>query len=153
MANTNAASRVDPFRNYLFRVEIDGIQTAAFSEATIPNSTTDSVEYREGTDPNYSRKLGGLTKFGDLTLKKGLTVSLELYNWYQLIENSGPDASGGRKNISLMLMDSSGNITARWNILNAWPTGYEASGMNASGNEVEVETFTITLEKMERVQV
>ncbi len=145
----DASQRTDPFRNYLFRVEIDGIQTAAFSEATVPNASTDVVEYREGTDPSYFRKLGGLSKFGDLTLKKGLTVSLDLYEWYHVVETSGPDA--GRKNISLMLTDSAGNVTARWNILNAWPIGYEASGMNASSNEVEIETFTVTLEKMERV--
>ena len=69
-------ARNDPFRNYRFRVEVDGLQTAAFSEATIPDSTTDVAEYREGTDPTTSRKLSGMTKYGNITLKKGLTDSI-----------------------------------------------------------------------------
>ena len=54
------ADRTDPYRNFRFRVELDGIQSAAFSEATIPDSTTDPVDYREGTDPTHQKKLSQL---------------------------------------------------------------------------------------------
>ncbi len=53
-------ARTDPYRNFRFRVEIDGIQTASFSEATIPDTTTDTVDYREGTDLPHQKKLSGL---------------------------------------------------------------------------------------------
>lgn len=66
-----AAERNDPYRNFRFKVEIDGISIASFAEAKIPDSTTDSVDYREGLDSPYSRKLSGLTKYGSLTLTRG----------------------------------------------------------------------------------
>lgn len=62
--------RLDPYRNYRFRIVIDGIQTAAFADATIPDTSTEAVDYREGIDAPHARKLSGLTKFGNITLKK-----------------------------------------------------------------------------------
>ncbi len=141
--------RTDPFRNFRFRVEIDGIQTAAFSEATIPDSTTDSIEYREGTDPTTQRKLSGLTKYGNVTLKKGLTDSLELHDWRKQVEQKG--AAGARKNISLILIDEEGNDKARWDIGEAWPTKYDPSDFSAKGNEVIIETLEIVHEGVTRV--
>ncbi len=44
--------RNDPYRNFRYRVEIDGIQQAGFSEATVPDTTVEPVEYREGIEPN-----------------------------------------------------------------------------------------------------
>ncbi len=141
--------RTDPYRNYRFRVEIDDIVTAAFSDATIPDSTTDSVDYREGTDASNLRKLSGLTKFGNITLKKGLTDSMDLYDWKKQVEETG--ASKARKNISLILIDEEGNDKARWDIAEAWPTKYDASDFNAKGNEVVVESLEIVHEGVKRV--
>ncbi|MFV1950666.1 MAG: phage tail protein [Nitrospinota bacterium] len=144
-----AGERNDPYRNFRFRVEIDGIQTAAFADATIPDSTTDSVDYREGTDPTHQRKLSGLTKYGGITLKKGLTDSMELYNWKKQIEQTG--AAKARKNISLILIDEEGNDKARWDIVEAWPTKYDSSDFSAKGNEVVIETLEIVHEGITRV--
>jgi len=141
--------RIDPYRNFKFRVEIDGIQTAAFSEATIPDSTTDSVDYREGTDAPVQRKLSGLTKYGNITLKKGLTDSMELYEWRKQVEQSG--ASKARKNMSLILIDEEGNDKARWDIVEAWPTKYDPSDFSAKGNEVVIETLEVVHEGITRV--
>jgi phage tail-like protein len=68
-------------------VEIDGIQQAGFGEATIPDSTSDIIEYREGTDTVLNnRKLSGITKHGNLVLKWGITESMDLYNWRKMVE-------------------------------------------------------------------
>ncbi|MDF2867644.1 MAG: phage tail protein [Gammaproteobacteria bacterium] len=147
-----AIQRIDPYRNFKFRIEIDGIQTVAFSEASIPSSTTEVVKYREGTDPNFSRKLGGLVDYGSVSLRKGLTDSLELYNWRKLVEDKGPGAIGARKNISLILLNEEGEDSARWDLFNAWPSKYEASGFNASSNDVMIETFEVVIENMTRVK-
>lgn len=141
--------RVDPYRNFKFRVEIDGIQTAAFSEATIPDSSTDPVEYREGTDAPTQKKLSGLVKYGNITLKKGLTDSMDLYEWRKLVEQKG--AGGARKNISLVLIDEEGNDKARWNVAEAWPTKYDPSDFNAKSNEVVIESLEIVHEGVLRV--
>lgn len=141
--------RIDPYRNSRFKVEIDGIQVASFSEATVPDSTTDPVEYREGLDPTTQRKLSGLTKYGNVTLKKGLTDSTDIYQWRKQIELIG--AASARKNISLTLIDEEGNAKARWDIIEAWPTKYDPSDFNAKGSEVLIETLEIVHEGITRV--
>jgi phage tail-like protein len=73
MAN---GQRNDPYRSFNFRVDIDGLESAAFSEVSGLTAEGDSVDYREGTDAtNTVRKLIGLRKFGTLTLKRGYTTN------------------------------------------------------------------------------
>ncbi len=143
------ADRVDPYRNFRFRVEVDGILSAAFSEATVPDTTTDAVDYREGTDPTHQRKLSGLTKFGNITLKKGITTDLDLYKWHKSVEETG--ALNARQNISLILVDEEGKDASRWDIVQAWPTKYDPSDFSAKGNEVLIETLEIVHEGITRV--
>lgn len=139
-----------PYRGFKFSVEIAGIQVAAFSEATVPDISVETVDYREGSDPTYKRKLSGLTSYGSLSLKKGLTDSMDLYNWFILVTEKGSDGSKVQKNISLILMDASGEEKVRWNIINAWPTKYESSGLNAGSSEVMIETLELTLDYITR---
>ncbi|MEK3836608.1 MULTISPECIES: phage tail protein [unclassified Paenibacillus] len=142
--------RLDPYRNYRFRIVIDGIQTAAFADATIPDTSTEAVDYREGIDAPHARKLSGLTKFGNITLKKGLTDSLELYNWRKSIEDKG--ALKNRKSLSIILVDEEGNDKAQWDILEAWPIKYDVSALSAKGNEVSVESMELVHEGVRRVK-
>ncbi len=142
--------RNDPYRNFRFRVEIEGIQIASFAEATIPDTTTDPVEYREGTDLPHQRKLSGLNKYGNITLKKGLTDSMDLHDWKKTVEDSG--AIKARKSISLILIDEEGNDKSRWDIVSAWPTKYSPSGFNAKSNEVVIETLEIVHEGIKRTK-
>ncbi len=142
--------RKDPYRNFRFRVEIDGIGIASFADATIPDSTTSPVDYREGTDPVHNRKLSGQTTYGNVTLKWGLTDSMDLYNWRQQVIDKG--ALGARKNLSLVLIDEAGDDKARWNVLDAWPTKYDCSDFSAKGNEVMIENLDLVCEEVVRVQ-
>lgn len=143
------AERKDPFRNFRFRVEIDGLHVAAFSEATIADSSTDVVDYREGTDPPYQRQLSGLVKYGTISLKRGLTDSRELYEWRKLVEDKG--AGAARKSMSVILMDEAGGDQVRWNFVEAWPSKYSGSEFNAKGNDVVIENIEIVHEGMIRV--
>jgi phage tail-like protein len=140
--------RNDPYRNFRFKVAIDNIQIAGFADATIPDSSTDSVDYREGTDPPHQRKLSALTKYGNITLKKGLTDSMDLYNWRMQVEQKG--ALSNRKSLSLILIDEEGNEKAQWDIVEAWPTKYSPSGFSAKGNEVVIETLELVHEGVTR---
>jgi phage tail-like protein len=142
--------RNDPYRNFRFKVQIEGIQIASFADATIPDSTTEAVPYREGTDPTHERKLSGLTKYGTITLKKGLTDSMELYNWKKQVEDSG--AIKARKSMSLILIDEEGNEKSQWDIQDAWPTKYDSSDFSAKANEVIIETFEIVHEGVKRTK-
>lgn len=141
-------ARNDPYRSFRFRVEIDGLTTASFAEATIPDTSQDVTEYREGTDSPTQRKLSGLVKYGNITLKKGLTDSMEISDWRKTVEDSG--AVKARKNISLVLIDEEGNDKARWDIREAWPTKYDPSDFNAKSNDVIIETLELVHEGITR---
>lgn len=140
-------ARKDPFRNFRFRVEIDGITQAGFSEVTGFDATIEPVEYREGTDPKHVRKLNGMVKYGNITLKWGITDSMEIYDWFY----SCAEGYAERKNIAITAIDEAGNDKARWEIVNAWPTKYDPPDFNAKGNEIAIESLEIVHEGMKRV--
>lgn len=105
--------RVDPYRNFNFLVEIDGITQAGFSDCTGFSSSTDPIEYREGGMNTTVHKLPGMTKHTNITLKRGLTDSKELYQWYR-------DVVAGkvqRKNGSIVVLDVDGTEKVRWNFV------------------------------------
>jgi phage tail-like protein len=145
--------RNDPYRNFRYRLEIDGITQAGFSEATVPDTTVDVIEYREGNEPNPAtvRKLTGLTKYGNLSLKWGITDSMELYNWHKDVTLGKIESDKLRKNISVIVIDEEGNDKSRWNFVQAWPTKYDAPDLTAKGNDVSIETLENVHEGMERV--
>src|SRR5262245_16828142 len=108
----------DPYRNFNFRVEIDGITQAGFSECTGFEMSTDPIEYREGGDNTTVRKLPGATKYGNIVLKWGLTDSKELYNWYRDVVNGKIQRRTG----SIIIYDIDKTTEkARWNFIKGWP--------------------------------
>ncbi len=148
-AQKNATNqRKDPYGNYRFRVEISGVVQANFSEVIIPESASEVIEHREGTNPTSVSKQAGLVNYGSLVLKWGLTASMELYNWRKMVEQG--KLSQSRRNVSVVLIDEEGNDAARWDFSNAWPSKYKAPDLNAKGNEVAIETIEIVFESMQR---
>src|SRR2546422_4771958 len=127
------AARKDPYRNHRFLVEIEGITQGGFREVTIPDSAQDPVEYREGNEPPTVRKLPGLIKYGAVSLKWGITDSLDLYNWRKLVEQG--KMKDARKNVTIVLIDEEGNQQSRWEFSNAWPTKYDAPDLNATASD------------------
>lgn len=144
------SQRRDPFGNYRFRVEINGLTQASFSEVSIPQSANEVIEHREGADPTNVRKQAGLLTHGNLILKWGLTASMELYNWRKLVEQG--NVSSARRNIAVTLIDEEGNDAARWEFTDAWPSKYKAPDLNAKGNDIAIETLEIVFESMKRVK-
>src|SRR5262249_61796983 len=78
-------TRVDPYRGFNFLVEIDGITQGGFQEVSGLDASTASIDYREGTDPNHSRRLTGLNSYSAITLNRGITDSDELWKWRQTV--------------------------------------------------------------------
>lgn len=147
-----ATGRKDPLRNSRFILEIDNIGQAGFSEVTIPDITIEAIEYREGNEPPYVRKIPGLIKYANVVLKWGVTDSLDLYNWHKDIVDGKISASTSRKKVSILLLDEQGNEKLRWNFINAWPTKYDAPDLNAKGNDIAIETLELAHEGMTRMK-
>jgi phage tail-like protein len=143
-------ARKDPLRNFKYRLEIGGITQASFSDVAIGETTTDAVDYREGTDPSHVRKLSGLTKYGNITLKWGVTDSLELFNWHKQIVAG--QIQSNRKQVAIVVMDESGADKARFVVSEAWPAKYDPSDLSGKGNEVFIELLDLVNEGIERVQ-
>lgn len=142
-------SRNDPYRKFRFKVEIDGLVSAGFAECSVGSSTTEVIEYREGIDPTRVRKLSGLTRHGNITLKYGITDSMELFAWFRGITQTGTQSN--RRNLSIVLIDEDGNDKCRWNCTNAWPVKYDPPDLNAKANEVAIELVEIACEECVRV--
>jgi phage tail-like protein len=141
-----AQQRHDPYKVFKFRVEIDGLIVAAFSEVSGLESETTVVEYRTGAD-HVMRKLPGLTKYPNIVLKRGITDDMELWNWRKRIVDGNPD----RRNGSIVLQDDQGQDKVRWNFYDGWPCKYDGPNLNAKSNDVAIETLELAHEGLERV--
>jgi phage tail-like protein len=148
MRRTNVANsaRNDPYKNFNFLIEIDGIAQAGFSECTGLRLEVDVIEYREGGERSSVRKLPGLAKVGDITLKRGVTISNELQAWFESVRNGVAD----RRNGAIVLLDDERKPVVRWKFFNAFPRRWEGPDLDAKGSEVAIETLTLSCEGLER---
>jgi phage tail-like protein len=135
--------RVDPYRNYNFKLEIDGISRAGFRECSGLDATSDPIEYREGNEKVFTpRKLPGQTKYSNISLKYGITDDHSLWDW----RKKTIDGKTERKNGSIVLMNEDGEEKIRWNFVNGWASKWTGISFNATANEVGIETLEIAHE-------
>src|SRR5215472_14957736 len=141
------AARIDPFRNFNFLVEIEGIAQASFIECSGLDATTEVIETREGGNNTTVSKLPGKTTYTDITLKWGANPSVELWQWRA-------DVISGtikRRNGSIVLYDLANKAeVARWNFFNAWPSKWDGPSLNAKGNDIAIETLVLAHEGITR---
>lgn len=141
------AQIVDPFVNFNYLVEIDGIARGAFQEVSGLDSTIDVIEHREGGNNTTPHKFAGQTKHANIVLKWGMTIDNQLFQWHQTVVDGTVD----RRNGSVVLLDRRGSEVARWNFVRAWPAKYTAPSMNAEASDVAIETVELVHEGLERV--
>lgn len=135
-----------PYRNFNFSVEIDGLAEIHFSEAVIPDTRIEVVEYREGADKtSTSRKLPGRAVVGSVVLRRGIDHNLALWNWFKAVRDGNLD----RRNVVITLLDAERLAVRRWMIARAWPAKYEFGPLQARGNEVVIETLELACESVE----
>jgi phage tail-like protein len=136
-----------PYRNFNFLVEIDGVERAGFSEAILPSAELAVVEYREGADPtSVSRKLPGRLSLGTLVLRRGIADDLTLWQWFTKVAAGDLD----RRTVAVILLDASRQPVRRWLLHDAWIVKVEGPALNAKGNEVAIETLELTGERLEQ---
>lgn len=131
-----------PYSQLNFLLEIDGIVSAGFSEVSGIAMESDIIEYREGSDPTHVRKMPGLSKYANITLKRGFTDNTELADWRGTVTSGVTE----RKDGAIILLDEAGQPALRWNFTNAWPSKLEGATMNATANEAAIETVELAVE-------
>ena len=139
---------VDPFRGYNFKLEIQGITEAHFTEVGGMEVKVNPIAYREGGNSQVVHHVPGYTEYGAITLRYGLTKSKELWDWFM----SGVKGKVQRRNISIVLLDSDGTTEViRWNLVNAWASHWRGAMLNALDQEIAIESLTLVCETIERV--
>jgi phage tail-like protein len=133
-----------PYEDFNFRVEIDGVTLAAFSEVRGLGAAVDVIEYRTG-DLRGVRKLPGRTRWENITLERGITQEHELWDWFRTVLEGTPE----RRNGAIVLLDAAGTPILRWRFSNAWPCKYVGPTLNAKGSCVAIETLELAHEGLE----
>jgi phage tail-like protein len=149
MANGNGK---DPLVSAWFGVEFQGQIVGAFQECSGLGSENEVVEYKaSGPKGEFViKKVPGRMSWEDITLKRGITDAMDMWEWRKQVEDGNVDEA--RKNGSIVMFNQSGDEIARWNFYNAWPSKITGPTANAESNEIGVEELTITHEKYERVK-
>jgi phage tail-like protein len=140
----------DLLTTFAFHVELDGVDIGAFKEASGMESKTEIVEYKEATKSGKMiiRKQPGAMSWTDITLKRRIDNSTELWDWRREVENGNIDAA--RRNGSIVLYDSTNTEVARWNFESGWPSRWKGADLNASSDSIAVEEISITHEGLTR---
>jgi len=133
------AERKDPLAGFRFRIELDGLVVGGFTEVSGLQAEMETEDYREGGVNDYVHKLPKLTKYPNMSLKRGLTSSDELWNWFR-------DSKNGkikRRNGSLIVLDASGNESWRWNFSQAYPVKWAGPELRSDSGSVAFETIEL----------
>ena len=143
--------REDPLVGCQFSLEIQGVIKGYFTEVSGLGSEHDIVEHKVVDESGHDMvmKIPGRLKWSDITLKRGITSSMDVWDWRKQVEDG--DVQGARKNGSVVMYDQSYSQVARWNFANAWPSKVSGPSLNAQNNEFGIEEMVIVHEGIERV--
>ena len=136
----------DPSAGYRFAVEISGIQEALFTECSGFETKIDTEEYKEGGVNDYVHKLPGRQSFSNVTLKRGMTSSIELWDWLNRLSTKTAK-SDEKKDISVVLYDGKGSERFRWNLTKAYPVKWSSPTMQTDQSSTLVESLELTYQE------
>ncbi len=147
-----AAGREDPLLGFNFGIDVGGAIKGYFTEVGGLGSENEIVEQKVVNEKGVEviLKIPGRLKWGDITLKRGITSNMDLWDWRKQVEDG--KVNGARKNGSIVMYDRELKEAARWNFINAWPSKISGPAPKADGNEIGIEELTIVHEFIERVK-
>jgi phage tail-like protein len=150
-------TRLDPYKNFKFRVMWDGKYVAGISKVGALKRTTELVEHREGGDPSTSNKSPGRNKFEAVTLERGVTHDAEFERWASKVWNftGGPGAEVSlkdfRKDIIIEVFNEAGQKVLAYKLYRCWVSEYQAlPELDANANAVAIQTLKLENEGWER---
>jgi phage tail-like protein len=140
----------DPLVGFHYGIEVQGVVNGYFTECSGIGSENELIEHKVVDDKGREsiQKIPGRLKWQDITLKRGITSNMDIWDWRdQIVEGKVDDA---RKNGSVVMFDQAGDEVARWNFENAWPLKVSGPSMKADSNEFGIEELVITHEGLYR---
>jgi phage tail-like protein len=151
-------TRYDPYKNFKFRVKWDGKYVAGVSKVGGLTRTTEVVSHREGGDPSSSHSSPGQTKYGAITLERGVTHDLEFETWankvWAFANGSGEQQvslKDFRKDLIIELYNEAGQKVLAYNVYRCWVSEFTAMPeLDANANAVSIQSIKLENEGWER---
>lgn len=141
-------TRIDPYKNFKFRVNWDGQPVAGISKVSGLKRTTELVSHRDGSYPSTKRHSPGVSTFEPITLERGVTHDVAFEEWANMTYSIQGDGSvslvGFRKDITIELYNLQGVKVKAWNVFHCWVSEYTAlPELDANANAVAIEMMVI----------
>lgn len=147
-----AVKRDDPYGSFNFLVDLGTGDTdsvaAGFQEVTGLNTELTQADYRNGNEKaNHVRKVSGMHKVGDVTLKRGLIGATDLYEWIDQVRRGDRSAM---RSVTISLQDEAHDgPVMTWRLTRARPMRYTAPSLNGKGGtDVAIEELVVSCEDM-----
>jgi phage tail-like protein len=138
--------------NLRWYLEIDGITQGIFREVSGLDSETEVIEHRH-TGPGGNlviNKVPGALKWSNITFKRGVTDDRKLHDWRKSIEDGQVEKN--RKNGTVTLYAPDGTAVAKYIFKKGWPCKFQGPQLDATKNELAIESLEIAHEGLERQQ-
>jgi phage tail-like protein len=134
-----------PTTSFRFKVDVQGAVQGSFRECGGLGSETELIEGKESKDGKLVyMKIPGALKWENITLKRGITDSMDVWDWRKKVEEGNVDDA--RKDGSIVMCDEHGGEIARWNFTSGWPRKVSGPSFNAQNNEIGIEELEIVHE-------
>jgi phage tail-like protein len=150
-------TRVDPYKNFKFRVKWDGHYVAGLSKCSALKRTTEVVEHREGGDPSTSHKSPGRSKYEAITLERGVTHDSDFEQWANKVWNFGSglgmevSLKDFRKDLIIEVYNEAGQPVLAYKVYRAWVSEFQAlPDLDANANAVAIQHIKLENEGWER---
>jgi phage tail-like protein len=148
-------SRIDPYKNFKFRVKWDGQTVAGVSKVGALKRTTEVVSHREGGDLSTPRHSPASSKFEPITLERGISFAPEFQEWANLVYNHEGDGAVSlknfRKDITIELLNLQGTVVRSYHVFRCWVSEYTAQPeLDANANAIAFESIMLQNEGFER---
>jgi phage tail-like protein len=147
-----------PIPKFHFQVEWGESFRIGFTEASGLDFETEVIEYREGNSKKYNKtKQPGLTKFSNITLKRGtFEGDFDYYKEWRktyFFQEGNKTGSMYRRTVTIKLLNENHEAIITWKLLNAWPSKVQSTDLKADANEVAIETMELVHEGLEIMNV
>jgi phage tail-like protein len=149
------AHRIDPYKNFKFRVLWDGRVVLGVSKVGALKRTTEVVKHRDGGDNSTDHKSPGRTTYDAITMERGITHDLEFEKWANLVHQFAGDPTmdlvNFKKELTLEVLNERGQVAKRYFLHRCWVSEFTAvPDLDANANAVAIESIKIELEGWER---
>lgn len=136
-----------PWGAFNFIVEIDGIDEAGFSEVSGLSLAMDMIDYRNGNDKSGAlRRIPGLVRHGDVTLRRGMVASLALFQWLRSAADGGGDSP---RNVTITLMNEAREPVRRFRLSRARIVKHVSGPLNAVTSQLAIEELVLSHERLD----